>query len=102
MQDQRRRSQARIRGTGAMTAAGSRAPHRPAIRPGPSPWAALALLASAQLMLVLDVTVVNVALPAIDAALHLHRSDRHAAGRVVRRIARTAAPHGARGSRHSM
>jgi EmrB/QacA subfamily drug resistance transporter len=75
MQDQRRRSQARIRGTGAMTAAGSRAPHRPAIRPGPSPWAALALLASAQLMLVLDVTVVSVALPAIGAALHLHRSE---------------------------
>ena len=29
----------------------------------PSRWVALALLASAQLMLVLDITVVNVALP---------------------------------------
>ena len=37
----------------------------------PSRWVALALLASAQLMLVLDVTVVNVALPDIGAALHL-------------------------------
>jgi EmrB/QacA subfamily drug resistance transporter len=35
----------------------------------------LALLAAAQLMLVLDVTVVNVALPDIGAALHLHRSE---------------------------
>jgi hypothetical protein len=35
----------------------------------PSRWVALALLASAQLMLVLDVTVVNVALPDIGAAL---------------------------------
>jgi EmrB/QacA subfamily drug resistance transporter len=38
-------------------------------------WVALALLASAQLMLVLDVTVVNVALPDIGTALHLHRSE---------------------------
>jgi EmrB/QacA subfamily drug resistance transporter len=36
---------------------------------------ALALLASAQLMLVLDVTVVNVALPDIGAALHLNRGE---------------------------
>ncbi len=35
--------------------------------------AALALLAAAQLMLVLDVTVVNVALPDIGAALHLQQ-----------------------------
>jgi len=35
----------------------------------------LALLASAQLMLVLDITVVTVALPDIGAALHLHRSE---------------------------
>ena len=41
----------------------------------PSRWAALALLASAQLMLVLDVTVVNVALPAIGSALHLDRGE---------------------------
>ena len=36
---------------------------------------ALALLASAQLMLVLDVTVVNVALPDIGVALHLERGE---------------------------
>src|SRR5579859_8123484 len=40
-----------------------------------SRWAALALLACAQLMLVLDVTVVNVALPDIGVALHLQRSE---------------------------
>jgi EmrB/QacA subfamily drug resistance transporter len=45
---------------------------RPYVR---SRWVALALLASAQLMLVLDVTVVNVALPDIGAALHLHRGE---------------------------
>ena len=50
----------------AVTPAGSRVPSR---------WVALAVLACAQLMLVLDVTVVNVALPDIGAALHLHRSE---------------------------
>jgi len=39
-----------------------------------SRWVALALLAGAQLMLVLDVTVVNVALPDIGTGLHLTRS----------------------------
>jgi EmrB/QacA subfamily drug resistance transporter len=37
------------------------------------PWAALAVLATAQLMLVLDITVVNVALPDIGGALTLQR-----------------------------
>src|ERR687883_104700 len=37
-------------------------------------WLILTLLATAQLMLVLDVTVVNVALPDIGAALDLSRS----------------------------
>src|SRR5579864_6961871 len=41
----------------------------------PSRWVTLALLASAQLMLVLDVTVVNVALPDIGTALHLHSTE---------------------------
>jgi MFS family permease len=40
-----------------------------------SRWLALGLLASAQLMLVLDVTVVNVALPDIGTALHLDRGE---------------------------
>jgi EmrB/QacA subfamily drug resistance transporter len=41
----------------------------------PSRWVALAVLACAQLMLVLDVTVVNVALPDIGAALRLQRGE---------------------------
>ena len=61
MQDLGRRSQARIRGTEPMTVGRPRAPHRPDTKSGPSPWLALGLLAAAQLMLVLDVTVVNVA-----------------------------------------
>jgi EmrB/QacA subfamily drug resistance transporter len=75
MQDLDRGSQARKPGTVGLSAARPRLPHRPADRPGSSPWVALAVLASAQLMLVLDVTVVNVALPDIGAALHLHRSE---------------------------
>ena len=43
--------------------------------PRPVALGGLALLACAQLMLVLDVTVVNVALPDIGVALHLHRSE---------------------------
>ena len=38
-------------------------------------WTALALLATAQLMLILDVTVVNVALPAIGSSLRLDRGE---------------------------
>ena len=54
--------------------------HRAAQRSGKWPavgsrWLALALLASAQLMLVLDVTVVNVALPDIGTSLHLDRGE---------------------------
>ncbi|HEX5198470.1 MFS transporter [Paractinoplanes rhizophilus] len=48
-----------------------------AVRPpaaGRRRWLVLGLLAAAQLMLVLDVTVVNVALPDISAALHLDRA----------------------------
>jgi EmrB/QacA subfamily drug resistance transporter len=41
----------------------------------PKRWTALALLAVAQLMLILDVTVVNVALPDIGASLHLTRTE---------------------------
>jgi MFS family permease len=38
-------------------------------------WAVLALLATAQLMLILDVTVVNVALPDIGVSLRLDRGE---------------------------
>ncbi len=59
-----------------MTTASLTPTGRPSTRPADRPrWVALALLASAQLMLVLDVTVVNVALPDIGAALDLHRSE---------------------------
>jgi MFS family permease len=59
-----------------MTSPMPRAARKPGSRScPPSPWVALALLASAQLMLVLDVTVVNVALPDIGAALHLQRGE---------------------------
>jgi hypothetical protein len=37
-------------------------------------WLVLGLLCVAQLMLILDVTVVNVALPDIGADLHAHRT----------------------------
>src|SRR6266704_5338936 len=76
MQRLDRRPRSREGGPAATTSAGPRAPHSPGtpsyVR---SRWVALGLLASAQLMLVLDVTVVNVALPDIGAALHLHRSE---------------------------
>src|SRR5215471_9376859 len=76
MEDLDRRRASREPGAAGVTSAGPRTPRRPGMRrPVPSRWAALALLASAQLMLVLDVTVVNVALPDIGAALHLHRSE---------------------------
>src|ERR1043166_8352216 len=39
------------------------------------PWLVLALLAVAQFMVILDVTVVNVALPSIGDALHFGRGD---------------------------
>jgi EmrB/QacA subfamily drug resistance transporter len=64
------------RGPAAITSAGPRAPRRPGTGSSvPVRWVALGLLACAQLMLVLDVTVVNVALPDIGVALHLHRSE---------------------------
>jgi EmrB/QacA subfamily drug resistance transporter len=64
--DRRPRSGSGSRSREAITPAGSRVPSR---------WVALAVLACAQLMLILDVTVVNVALPDIGAALHLQRSE---------------------------
>jgi EmrB/QacA subfamily drug resistance transporter len=75
MQDLGRRSQACRREPVVMTAAGPGGARRPVIASGSPPWVALALLASAQLMLVLDVTVVNVALPDIGAALQLQRGE---------------------------
>lgn len=42
--------------------------------PDPRRWSALVLLCIAQFMLILDVTVINVALPSIGSALHLDRA----------------------------
>ena len=46
----------------------------PRARPDPRRWWALGLLSLAQFMVILDVTVVNVALPSIGADLHLDRA----------------------------
>src|SRR5262245_36488741 len=57
-------------------------PERETIRGGPAtepgarrPWATLALVVVAQFMVVLDLTIVNVALPSITDALHFGRAD---------------------------
>src|SRR6202142_4021319 len=42
----------------------------------PNRWAVLALLSVAQLMVVLDATIVNIALPSAQRALHFSTSDR--------------------------
>ena len=55
------------------TLGASHRPHRDQ-RSDPRRWAALTVLCLAQFMLILDVTVVNVALPDIGADLHLGRS----------------------------
>ena len=39
-------------------------------------WTILAMLAIAQLMVVLDLTIVNIALPSAQSALHFANSDR--------------------------
>ena len=46
--------------------------HEPS--PDPRRWSALLLLCVAQFMLILDVTVINVALPSIGSALQLDRA----------------------------
>ena len=42
---------------------------------GRRPWSVMVLLSVAQFMVILDVTVVNVALPSIGASLHLQDAD---------------------------
>jgi EmrB/QacA subfamily drug resistance transporter len=48
----------------------------PPARAEPNRWAALALLSIAQLMVVLDATIVNIALPSAQKTLHFSTSDR--------------------------
>src|SRR5581483_7764186 len=57
--------------------AGRRSQIEPAMPPadGRRPWTTLALLVVAQFMVVLDITIVNVALPSIGKALSFARSD---------------------------
>src|ERR1700723_2418376 len=45
-------------------------------RPEPNRWAVLALLGVAQLMVVLDATIVNIALPSAQKALHFTADNR--------------------------
>src|ERR1700735_5046351 len=45
-------------------------------RPAPNRWAVLALLGVAQLMVVLDATIVNIALPSAQRALHFSTDNR--------------------------
>jgi EmrB/QacA subfamily drug resistance transporter len=52
----------------------ARAGHRPPAAPDPRRWRALVLLCLAQFMVILDVTVVNVALPAVGTDLALDRA----------------------------
>ncbi|MDX3458639.1 MFS transporter [Streptomyces sp. ME02-8801-2C] len=56
------------------TAGTPQAPERTGLPPDPRRWAALALICLAQFMLILDVTVVNVALPDMAADLGLGRA----------------------------
>ena len=49
---------------------------RPRSAAAPNRWAVLALVAVAQLMVVLDATVVNVALPSAQRALHFSADNR--------------------------
>jgi EmrB/QacA subfamily drug resistance transporter len=58
--------------TAPSTHGGERAPHPPG--PDPRRWWALVLLCLAQFMVILDITVVNVALPTIGTDLHLDRA----------------------------
>jgi EmrB/QacA subfamily drug resistance transporter len=48
----------------------------PISRPEPNRWAVLALLGTAQLMVVLDATIVNIALPSAQRALHFSTDSR--------------------------
>jgi EmrB/QacA subfamily drug resistance transporter len=49
--------------------------HDPSVAPARQPWSILFLLGAAQFMVVLDITVVNVALPSIGAALDFAAAD---------------------------
>ena len=52
------------------------APGGPAPAPDPRRWLALAVLLLAQLMVILDATIVNIAMPSAQIALHISTADR--------------------------
>src|ERR671917_1500200 len=57
------------------TATQQPAPHDSSVPAGRQPWSILFLLGAAQFMVILDITVVNVALPSIGAALGFAAAD---------------------------
>ncbi len=60
----------------AVRPAGASSPAGPAVEPDPRRWWALAVLAAAQLMIVLDASIVNIALPSAQADLGISNADR--------------------------
>jgi EmrB/QacA subfamily drug resistance transporter len=60
----------------AAAAAASTSSQKPTIGQGKSRWVALVVLGLAQLMVVLDATIVNIALPHAQAALHISNDGR--------------------------
>ncbi len=54
----------------------SPSPSETAVSPDPRRWIALAFIAIAQLMIVVDASVVNIALPSAQRALHISTADR--------------------------
>ncbi|MFI5756603.1 MFS transporter [Streptomyces sp. NPDC051569] len=61
---------------GPQSGAPSGTPGPPADAPDPHRWWALAVIATAQLMVVLDATIVNIALPSAQRELHLTNGNR--------------------------
>ena len=60
----------------ATSAPGGAAPASPASQPDRRRWLVLALVGLAQLMIVLDITIMNIALPSAQKALHFSNVDR--------------------------
>ncbi len=60
----------------AASAPGDTAPGGQAVSPDPRRWLILAVIGLAQLMIVLDITIMNIALPSAQQALHFSNADR--------------------------
>ena len=59
-----------------MTDTAAHDPHASPVEPDPKRWLALAIIALAQLMVILDSSIVNIALPSAQKALHITNADR--------------------------